>query len=836
MPGFSVDKRKLLVTVAVGLGAGSLSFSISGDFLFQVWGIAALWMILFPLSDRLGLLTGYWTTLYLYVFTGWVSILSLPNLSQGEFLYLFAWALWVGVVIEFSRMALQKTPSWVRFIAGFVLVFLALLLPISFGAHFLTFSGKMGDEQFKAFLQSGLGESQEFIESFLPWYGYLWFILHLGLIVVLSIRIAMGSGLASKISGSTLSLAVLFLGISFFNPWSKVGMNGLALTATQSYVKDVKDLRSKLRERKSGLDLPVVKKKNEGELFIFVIGESQSKNHMGMYGYHRNTTPHLSKIFSDSLAIRFDNVFSCHTHTIPVLTLALTQADQLDPNSYRKAFSILDLLEASNFDTYWISNQVKIGAWDNPISVLAQRADQQFNFNPYAGKSQKSRYYDEVLVEQFSKLVDKGIEKNTVVFIHLMGSHSKYENRFPLQFKKYKGPLRWHEFGDGNLNSYFINQYDNSVLYTDHVLNKLDSICKGLDLPWCMAYFSDHGEDVINGKGHNVGSFSFDMTPVPFFLSCSPLFFERYQERWKNLEKNRASFFVNDHLYDLYVGLLDLQTPHYSSKSDPGSSDYKSDPSQLKLIHGDKELTDPENRFYHQAENISWSKNLPQSPLILPHRVNTQGKMSQVIYDGFKGFEIDVFLHQKGEDYFFHVGHDPNRMSGYGLEQYFSSIDISGVQRVWIDVKNLNSDNVLHALNRLEVLDSLFGIKGKAIFESSMKGEAFARVSERGFHTSYYLPYGDYFKDQQNWPSYAKTFAQRIKAQKVKAVSFDVEYYPFVKTQLEALIPKDLDYHCWDLSLRLNSKDFKSNLQSKEYLKDARIKTLLVGYDSYFSL
>ena len=109
--------------------------------------------------------------------------------------------------------------------------------------------------------------------------------------------------------------------------------------------------------------------------------------------------------------------------------------------------------------------------------------------------------YDENLVtllEQVPAAPTGG--DNTLIFMHLMGSHAAYCNRFPREFGKSTDPLTC---------------YKSSLRYTDHVLNRIiQSFVRKFDRG-AVIYFSDHGERMDKNRGHNSGNFSFSMARIP---------------------------------------------------------------------------------------------------------------------------------------------------------------------------------------------------------------------------------------------------------------------------------------------------------------------------------
>lgn len=67
-----------------------------------------------------------------------------------------------------------------------------------------------------------------------------------------------------------------------------------------------------------------IDEKDKG-IYILVIGESETRDHMHAYGYSRETTPWLDSMVSKSGTILFQHAYSNHTHTVPALTYALSE-------------------------------------------------------------------------------------------------------------------------------------------------------------------------------------------------------------------------------------------------------------------------------------------------------------------------------------------------------------------------------------------------------------------------------------------------------------------------------------------------------------------------------
>lgn len=80
-------------------------------------------------------------------------------------------------------------------------------------------------------------------------------------------------------------------------------------------------------------------------LYVLVIGESATRDHMESYGYKRHTTPFL-KASKRPRNPAFSKAFSNHTHTVPVLTYALSQKNQYNNIPLQKAYSLIEIAKS----------------------------------------------------------------------------------------------------------------------------------------------------------------------------------------------------------------------------------------------------------------------------------------------------------------------------------------------------------------------------------------------------------------------------------------------------------------------------------------------------------
>ncbi len=109
--------------------------------------------------------------------------------------------------------------------------------------------------------------------------------------------------------------------------------------------------------------------------------------------------------------------------------------------------------------------------------------------------------------------------------MHLMGSHRRYTNRYPMEFKKFG--INDIEKKTSRENKRTIAEYDNSVLYNDYVCEEIIKLLEKEDaIIFC---FPDHGEEVYDTRnmcGHTLENPSIPMKEIPFWIWTSHIFQE----------------------------------------------------------------------------------------------------------------------------------------------------------------------------------------------------------------------------------------------------------------------------------------------------------------------
>jgi heptose-I-phosphate ethanolaminephosphotransferase len=798
-------------------------------------------VVLLFLSKKYLSLSSQLTIFFLYVLfvekicLGSMKISNVESYAAFSVLYLSVFVL----VTTFSGKTGEKIARSMHAVLFMTIWFiLSALLVYSF-----KFDTVVTRDVFYAIGQTNLSEVQEFLFSQV---GGLWLVLFVLLNGFAGCLLAWkGRERPTEMSGQVLCvLVVLALSIVIICSWEQRNYRlvKFVLAASEDYENELLLFKQTLEKRTVN---PIKATKSEtGEVYLVVIGESHNKKHMGLYGYFRDTTPGLDKLNEKGNLLVFDNAFSNHTHTTNVLSLALTEANQYNGKQFYNAASVVGTLKSAGIETYWVSNQVLFGPWDNLVSVMAHEADHLIGLNRGVGKNVSTQKYDGNILLEVEKIIESPGEGTKIIFVHLIGSHWDYCRRFPEEYKIYTEPIKKGVFGNfltGKKDiSTYVNCYDNSVVYNDYVLSSLIHSLKQKGKVSGLVYVADHSEDVFANKGHDKPRFTFAMVQIPFFGWFSEKYQQRYSDRYAVFADSTGKIFSNDLLYDTLLGIFNVKTNVYSPIYDLTSDRYALDKREASFYYQEKKYLAEGNYYYYLSKNEEELANSGQKDKVIPHRVNSVGKLADIWQSGYRSFEMDVHV-RSGEKRYLEAGHDYSAMSGKSVKYLFETIDYAEIQKVWFDIKNVSSENYRDLLQALVRLDSQYGIKEKVILEFTVTDRFVLSFSREGYHTSYYLPTKKIatLLKQKNKPlmrEFALEIAGFVEKLDLSALSFDKKLYPFVVKYLQPLLTDNIVYHTWDLSIGLHDKKLIKKLRKTDYYQNKKVKTILLPYKSTFDL
>ncbi len=294
----------------------------------------------------------------------------------------------------------------------------------------------------------------------------------------------------------------------------------------------------------------------ENETYVLIIGESARYKNFGFNGYSRNTTPLLSKM--SDLIIYNDYYSTCNTTWNSVQSI-LTGIP-LEKFSYSiEQPSIYSLFKETGFSTIWISNQ---GPQLINYKNIKKNVDRFFELP-------SSVYLDSSLFPLISQTLKSKAKKKFIV-IQLNGNHYLYHKRHPKDYDIYKPNMNDISIRVAVKNKpFFINSYDNSVVYEDYILTTIiHKIQQQNDISFVI-FCSDHAESLFDDDrnifGHGYVLPVKEQLHTPFFIWTSEKYKINYPEKAFALKKNIHSKTSHENLFNTIADMTNIHFDQYDS-------------------------------------------------------------------------------------------------------------------------------------------------------------------------------------------------------------------------------------------------------------------------------
>jgi lipid A ethanolaminephosphotransferase len=303
------------------------------------------------------------------------------------------------------------------------------------------------------------------------------------------------------------------------------------------------------------------------KLFVVVVGETARWDHFSLNGYDRPTDPELSKVKD---LVNYPHAFSCGTDTaqsVPCMFSGLGKAKFTNAKAASQQ-NLLDILKRVGIGVLWRENQAGCKGVCARIPTETLTGHKVPTFYP------SSENFDDVLVDGLDARIAK-LDRDTVIVLHMMGSHGPaYWKRYPASYELFKPACKVAEFSHCEVKD-IINAYDNSIVYTDHVLARLIQVLSGAashGVDAGMLYVSDHGESLGENNMYLHGM-PYAIAPeaqihVPMVVWLSPSMLESTGIDHGCLVKNTSERVSQDNLFHSVLGLMDVKTRVYDPALD----------------------------------------------------------------------------------------------------------------------------------------------------------------------------------------------------------------------------------------------------------------------------
>lgn len=301
------------------------------------------------------------------------------------------------------------------------------------------------------------------------------------------------------------------------------------------------------------------------ELFVLVLGETARAQEFSWNGYSRNTNPYTH----DQGFVSLGPVAACGTATAVSVPCMFSF---LDHSHYSRALAnnqsnLLDAIEHSGFDVFWIDNNTGCKGVCNRIP------HQQILPDSDASLCDGEYCYDEILLSHLRTFLERPLERDTMIVLHMIGSHGPtYYRRYPDAFRKYLPDCPRSDIQNCTQNE-ITNTYDNTITYSDYVLAETAKLLDDTNLPSSLLYISDHGESLGESglylHGMPMALAPKEQTSVPELIWFSAEFKDRF-----NINDVCMKAIANkgphsqDELTHTVLGLLSVSLSAYSEGLD----------------------------------------------------------------------------------------------------------------------------------------------------------------------------------------------------------------------------------------------------------------------------
>lgn len=268
------------------------------------------------------------------------------------------------------------------------------------------------------------------------------------------------------------------------------------------------------------------------EIYVLAIGESVRYSNWSLNGiYERETAPLLGN--RNGLCL-FSDYYAEATLTQHALPLLFTPVGVENYEEHFQYKSIASAFHEAGFKTVLISHRAQLmnnGYHD----YLAQNFD-----------SVVFVVHDSLIAPELAKIARRGAK--LFVVTHYLGNHMFYTNRT-------EDCLVWRPDYNADLkvesDNLFLNAYDNSLLYTDRLLNDVLSTLDSVRAVCSWLFISDHGEYIdsrVSGHGHTYHPTK-DEYHVPLMVWYNDEYKATYPDKVANMRRHKDEPVCADHVF-----------------------------------------------------------------------------------------------------------------------------------------------------------------------------------------------------------------------------------------------------------------------------------------------
>lgn len=322
------------------------------------------------------------------------------------------------------------------------------------------------------------------------------------------------------------------------------------------------------------------------EIYVLVIGESSRYGNYSLNGYNRPTSPLLDK--QENL-VSYSKVLTTSNLTNIAIQQILTRATPDNPDIAYKEKALPDAFIECGFSTAWLASQSSSDRFVKRIT-----ADMDYTFFSTTDFDSADNY-DGKLLPHLDSVLSLDKQKQLIV-IHTLGSHFRYNARYPESFCRFTPSLHdntGYDVVSPSNKEILVNSYDNSICYTDYVLNEIIRKVDAEKAVSTVVYLSDHAENLYDDERnlavHGNTEPSIYELHIPLFIWTSAAYRDARPEKAEAIENHKEKKVSTSNLFHSFLDIAGLSYPEEDKGESVASPEFRED-SVWYILTPDKRL------------------------------------------------------------------------------------------------------------------------------------------------------------------------------------------------------------------------------------------------------
>ena len=215
------------------------------------------------------------------------------------------------------------------------------------------------------------------------------------------------------------------------------------------------------------------------DVVVLIIGESARRENFSLYGYNKKTNPLLEQ--QDVVALKAKSSATYTTAGVKAI---------LDHKATDKLYEILpNYLNRAGVDVIW-----RTANWGEPPVHIEKYLRLEDLMAAYPEEDEK---YDGILTAGLKETIESSEADKLFIVLHTSTSHGPiYYSKYPVEFETFTPVCTTVEMSQADP-AELMNAYDNTIVYTDFIVDQVIKTLKAIDSRRCaMLFVSDHGESL----------------------------------------------------------------------------------------------------------------------------------------------------------------------------------------------------------------------------------------------------------------------------------------------------------------------------------------------------